>query len=252
MRIAKILFLGAGLAAAQTTVYGVGGLNFVPGGLSEEGGRFGGTLGGTTQDSPLWEVSLHGKFLDDRLEVSVSNLWRLVASDSSGWKPGKTSVFPVVPSARWILDQEVRGIQTWGYSAGFSMPYGAFASAGWRLRLPWLSPEIDMGLGTPLRTVSVFGGLALDVCDGSARVLPLRLSADASLSGATQTLGRPDEAFWSVGVSTRLGRNLTFEVVHRRDRTYTAPAPDRRPDGVSFLRLSWSIDPEPRTAGASR
>jgi len=252
MRIAKILFLGAGLAAAQTTVYGVGGLNFVPGGLSDESGALGGTLGGTTQKSPLWEVSIHGRFLDNRLEISGSNLWRLVASDSSGWKPGKVSVAPIIPSLRWTLDQEVRGIQTWGYSVGVSMPYGAFAAAGWRLKLPWLSPEVDLGLGTPLRTVSAFGGAALDLCDGSGERLPLRLSADASISGATQTLGRPDEGFWSVGISTRLGRNLTFEVVHRRDRTYTATDPDRRPDGVSFLRLLWSIDPAPRTAGASR
>ena len=252
MRIASILFLGAGLAAAQTTVYGVGGLNFVPGGLFSAGGDVGGSLGGTTEKSPLWQVSLYGRFFDQRLEVSGSNLWRLVESDSVGWNPGTVSVVPIVPSLRWILDQETRGVHTWGYAAGFSMPYGAFASAGWKGRLPWLSPEADLGLGTRLSTISAFGGVALDVCDGSGEVLPLRLTADVSISGATQTLGRPDEAFWSLGVSTRLGRNLTFEVVHRRDRTYASPPENRRDGGVSFLRILWSIDPEPRNDGASR
>lgn len=236
----------AGVASAQTTFYGLGGVDFVPGGLSRTGGDWGGSVGATTERSPLQEASLYGKFLDDRLEVSVSNIYRLVESDSAGWNPGRLGPVPFIPSIRWILDQEDRGAQTWGFAAGLSMPYGAFASAGWRARLPLLSPEIDLGLGTQLRTISAFAGAALDVCDLDGAPLPLRLTSDASISGATQTLGNADEAFFSVGVSTRLGRNLTFEVLHRRDRRYSAPDDRRRDDGVSFLRILWTLDPTPK------
>ena len=236
----------AGLSSAQTTFYGVGGIDFVPGGLSRPGGDWGGSVGATTERSPLQEASVYTKFFDSRLEVSVSNVYRLVESDSAGWNPGRLGPIPFIPSARWILDQEDRGVQTWGFAAGISMPYGAFAAAGWRARLPLLSPEVDLGLGTQLRTISAFGGGALDVCDLEGNVLPLRLTADASISGATQTLGNADEAFFSVGVSTRLGRNLTFEVLHRRDRRYSAPDDRRRDDGVSFLRILWTLDPTPK------
>jgi len=249
MRFHELMLLLAGCAACQTTVYGTGGLNFVPGGLSRPGGDWGGSIGATTEKSPLQEASLNGRFLDDRLEVTLSNLYHLVESDSGGWNPGRLGPIPFIPSARWILDREDRGRQTWGYSAGFSMPYGAFAAAGWTAHLPWISPEIDLGLGTQLRTVSAFGGAALDICDGDGRILPLRLTADASASGATETLGSSDEAFFSVGVSTRLGRNLTFQVLHRWDRHYTAPVENNREGGVSFLRLLWTIDAQSSRTG---
>ena len=243
------LIVAASAGFCQSTVYGPSGLNFTPSAFAGDGGRWSGSVGGTTDDSPLFLASIQGRFLDDRLEVSASNAWRMVEGDSVGWNPG-TVVAPVIPSAKWILDREDRGRQSWGYSAGLSMPLGAWVAAGWRLRLPIASPEFDAGLGTPLNSIQAFGGMAVDLCDLEGTVLPVRLTADGALSGSTGALGRTEEAYWSVGVTTHLGRNLSFQVVHRRDRTYNSPAEGNRAEGVSLLRVLWNFGTT--TEGASR
>ena len=152
-----------------------------------------------------------------------------------------TTYAPVVPSVKWVLDREDHGRQSWGYSVGLSMPLGAWAAAGWRIRLPLASPEIHAGLGTPLNSIQGFGGVALDLCDLDGAVLPVRLTLDGAVAGSTGTLGSAEESYWSVGVSTQLGRNLTFQVLHRRDRAYGLVADGRRPDGTSFLRILWNF-----------
>jgi len=235
-----ILLALAGLGFAQNTVYGPSGLNFVPSAFASEGGVWSGAIGGTTDDSPLFTGSVQRRLLDDRLELGLSNAWRMVDGDSMGWHPGTYPV-PVVPSARWILDREDRGRQSWGYAVGFSMPLGAWAVAGWRLRLPVASPQVHLGLGTPLNSIQAFGGMAVDLCDLEGNVLPVKLVADGALAGSTGTLGRTEEAYWSAGVATQLGRNLSFQVLHRRDRRYDAPPDRNRDGGVSFLRVLWNF-----------
>jgi hypothetical protein len=236
----SILLALSAVAFAQNTIYGPTGLNFVPSAFASEGGRWSGSLGGTTDDDPLWVSSLQGRFLEDRLEIGLSSTAWLVEGDSMGWKPRTTEV-PLVPSARWILDRENRGIQSWGYAVGVSMPLGAWAAAGWRIRLPVVSPELHAGFGTPLNSIQGFGGVAVDLCDLEGNPLPLRLTLDGAISGSTGTLGSTEEAYWSAGVSTRLGRNLTFQTIHRRDRSYAAPDKGRRPGGTSFLRILWNF-----------
>lgn len=236
----RFLLAIASGAIAQNTVYGPTGLNFAPSAFASEGGRWSGSVGGTTDDAPLFVSSVQGRFLDDRLEVGLSSTVWLVEGDSMGWKP-MTTYAPVVPSAKLVLDRETRGRQSWGYSIGISMPLGAWAAAGWRLRLPIASPEIHVGLGTPLNSIQGFGGLALDLCDLEGRALPVRLTVDGGVAGSTGTLGSAEEGYWSVGVSTRLGRNLTFQALHRRDRAYAASDDGNRPDGTSFLRILWNF-----------
>lgn len=227
-------------ALAQNTVYGPTGLNFVPSAFASQGGRWSGAIGGTTDDSPLALGSVQGSFLEGRLEVGLSNVYRLVEGDSVGWNPG-TFPIPIVPSAKWVIAREESGRQSWGYAAGVSMPIGAWAAAGWRLRLPLASPELHAGLGTPMNSIQAFGGLAVDLCDLEGAALPVRLVLDGALAGSTGALGRTEEAYWSAGVSTKLGRNLSFHAVHRRDRRYDAPAEGNREGGVSLLRVLWNF-----------
>lgn len=239
----KIIGMVLGCAAgafAQSSIYGPSGLDFVPSAFASEGGRWSGSIGGTTDEDPLWISSVQGRFLDDRLEVGLASTLWLVEGDSMGWNP-KTTLAPIVPSAKWVLDREDRGRQSWGYSVGLSMPLGAWAAVGWKLRLPVLSPELHAGLGTPLNTIQAFGGVALELCDLEGNALPVKLMADGALAGSTGTLGRAEEAYWSVGVSTALGRNVSFQVVHRRDRMYDAPEDGNRPGGVSMLRVLWNF-----------
>lgn len=239
----KTILAVAALAAgtlAQNTIYGPSGLNFAPSAFASQGGRWSGAAGGTTDDSPLFLGSIQGKFLDGRLEAGLSNVWRLVEGDSVGWNPG-TFPIPIVPSLKWIIAREESGRQSWGYAAGLSMPLGAWSAAGWRLRLPVVSPEIHAGLGTPLNSIQAFGGVALDLCDLEGAPLPVRLAVDGGLAGSTGALGRTEEAYWSAGVSTQLGRNLSFQAVHRRDRRYDAPEEGNRDGGVSFLRVLWNF-----------
>lgn len=244
-----ILLAASASAFSQNSVYGPTGLNFVPSAFASEGGRWSASLGGTTDDDPLWISTVQGRFFDDRLEVSLASTAWLVEGDSMGWHP-LTTYAPIVPSAKWVLDREDRGRQSWGYSVGLSMPLGAWAAAGWRIRLPIASPEIHVGFGTPLNSIQGFGGVAIDLCGLDGTVLPVRLTVDGAMVGSTGTLGRAEEAYWSAGVSTRLGRNLTFQVLHRRDRAYDSPVDGKRPDGTSFLRILWNFGSA--SEGASR
>lgn len=249
-QILSVVALAATLASAQTTVYGPSGLNFVPSAFASGEGRWSGSAGGSTDQSPLGLIALQGDFLEGRLELGLANAWRLVEGDSVGWNPGLFPM-PIVPSAKWIIDREERGRQSWGYAAGFSMPLGAWAAAGWRLRLPLASPQIHAGLGTPLNSIQAFGGLALELCDLEGRTLPVTLAVDGALAGSTGTLGQAEEAYWSAGVTTRLGRNLSFQAVHRRDRHYQTTSDDgNRDGGISLLRVLWNFGGNAQ--GASR
>jgi len=249
-RILSAVALAAAAASAQTTVYGPSGLNFVPSAFASGDGRWSGAAGGSTDESPLGFVAVQGDFLDGRLEAGLSNAWRLVEGDSVGWNPGLLPV-PIVPSVKWIIDREDRGRQSWGYAAGVSMPLGAWAAAGWRIRLPLASPQVHAGLGTPLNSIQAFGGLAVDLCDLEGATLPVTLTLDGALAGSTGTLGQAEESYWSAGVTTRLGRNLSFQAVHRRDRRYDTQSEDgNRGGGVSLLRVLWNFGAN--AEGASR
>jgi hypothetical protein len=230
------------LACAQADLYGSGGLNYVPGAsLADPVGTTLGFASGTGSD-PLRMSSVATSWLGGRLEVSLSNTAWLVHDDSTGWKPEQTSVLPVIPAAKFLLDADSSGTQAWGLAAGFSMPYGAYGAGEWRLHVPWISPTVVAGLGTPVRTAYVFGGFRLDLCDGQSRRLPVSLTADGAMAGSTTTLGRAEEGFASLGVETRIGRNLAVDVTYRRDAEYRAPAGNQDTKGTSLLRLVWNFD----------
>jgi hypothetical protein len=253
----KHLFLSllvcSSLTVAQTTLYGTSGSNFTPNGFTAEGGRWGVSLSGSPGSQDLY-LSGRGLFLDRRLEVSVSNLYGLVEADTLGFRSQNTSVVPIVPSIKWQLDQDSAGRQTWGYSAGLSLPLGAYGTVGWKMRLPILSPELHVGLGFPIRSLHAFGGLALQVCDLDGQKLPVRLQLDGNFAASTGTLGHPEEGYLAAGVATSLGRNLTVLVSHRRDRHYDAPADRQNTQGTSWLRLLWTFDgiKTPPTRGTTR
>lgn len=233
----------AGIASAQSTIYGPSGLNFAPSAFASEGGRWSGSLGGSTEESPFPVTTAQGRFLGGRLEAGLASTVRLVEGDTAAWEP-TTTYMPLVPSAKWILDREDRGRQSWGYAAGLSMPLGAWVAAGWRLRLPLLSPEAQVGLGTPLNSIQGFGGIAVDLCDLQGRALPIRLTLDGAVSGSTGTLGSVEEAYWSAGVTTKIGRNLAFQTLYRRDRAYDDSDGDAGERGTSFLRILWNFGSE--------
>ncbi|MCB9497276.1 MAG: hypothetical protein H6686_10375 [Fibrobacteria bacterium] len=237
-RIASLLVIAASVGA-QSTVYGPSGLNFVPSAFGGEGGEWSGSVGGSTDDSPLPFLTAQTRILEDQVEISLSNTWRLVEGDSVGWNPGSLPV-PLVPSVKWVIDRQADGRMAWGYSAGVSMPLGAWVAAGWSIRLPLATPQVHAGLGTPLNSIGAFGGLAFDLCDLEGVPLPVRVVVDGGLSGSTGTLGRSEEGFWSAGVSTTLGRNLSFQAVHRRDRSYAVTARNRS-GGISLLRILWNF-----------
>lgn len=240
-RILPILVASALAANAEITVYGVTGLQFVPTGDIAEDCRFGGALTATMDNDPSWHTALRGSWLDQRLELALSNTWALVESDSSGFRAKTTQGVPVIPSLKYVLDHDQTDWQSWSYAVGFSMPYGAYGAVTWRLKLPVLSPSVTAGMGTPIKTFHAFGGLRLDLCDLDRNRLPVALLADASYGGSTRTLGESAEAFWSLGVSTDVGRNLTFRVFHRQDRHYDAPS-DHQNAGTSYLQLAWNFD----------
>ncbi len=239
--IFSILAACALAAHAEITVYGVTGLQYVPTGDIAEEHRFGGALTATMDNDPSWHTALRSAWLDQRLEIALSNTWALVESDSVGFGAKTTSSFPVVPSLKFVLDHDQTTWQAWSYAVGFSMPYGAYGAVTWRLKLPVLSPSVTVGMGTPIKTFHAFGGLKLDLCDLDRNRLPVSLIGDASYGGSTRTLGESAEAFWSLGVSTDVGRNLTFRVFHRVDRHYDAPF-DHQNSGTSYLQLAWNFD----------
>lgn len=240
--INAILAMTAAAAVAETTIYGATGLQFVPtGGIAETQGM-GMSVAGSLDSDPSTHVALRSAWLDNRLEVALSNTWTLVASDSNGFRARNTGVFPVVPSLKYVLDHNGNDWQDWSYAIGLSMPYGAYGAVTWRLNLPVLSPSLTAGMGTPVKTFHVFGGAQLDLCDLDRKRLPVSILADAAYGGSTKTIGESAEAFWSLGVSTRIGRNLTFRTFHRRDRGYAAPANRQNRDGTSYLQLAWNFD----------
>jgi hypothetical protein len=228
-------------ALAQTSFYGTGGMNFVPGASVGSTMKYGGTFSSTLQEDPLRNITLSGNWLDRRLEVSLGgNAW-LVKSDSVGWNPAQLPV-PLVPSVKYVLDRDSLGRQSWAIAAGFSLPYGAYGAMEWRLGAPLVSPTAEVGLATPVRTVYAFAGLRLDLCDLEGRRTPVSLMADGALAGSTTTLGSAEESFWSLGVATQLGQNLSVQAVHRRDAGYAADAQHQNRQGRSMLRLVWNFD----------
>ncbi|MEN9355400.1 MAG: hypothetical protein RL318_2725 [Fibrobacterota bacterium] len=232
--------LGA-VAAAQTNLYGAGGLNYVPGAMPANSSGFGVSFASGVSSDPLRMSAVSSTWLDGRLEVSLSNTAWLVHDDSTGWNPKQTSLAPVVPGLKLVLDGDSSGKQAWGLAVGFGMPYGVWGAAEWRLHLPVLSPTVVAGLGTPVRTAYAFGGLRLDLCDLDARRLPVSLTLDGAMAGSTTTLGRAEESFVSVGVATRIGRNLAVQVTHRRDARYEAPSNRQNTGGTSLLQLVWNF-----------
>lgn len=241
-RLLATVFVMVVAANAETSVYGATGLQFVPSGDVAEAQRFGFSLGGSMDGDPSWHTALRSTWLDDRLEVALSNTWAFVENDSNGFCARTASVFPIVPSLKYVLDHDETRWQAWSYAVGFSMPYGAYGAVTWRLKLPVLSPSLTAGMGTPIKTYHVFGGAKLDLCDLDGNRLPVAILSDAAYGGSTRTLGESAEAFWSLGVSTDIGRNLTFRVFHRRDRGYAAPDARQNRGGKSYLQLSWNFD----------
>lgn len=241
-RLLTMLSFAVVAANAETSVYGATGLQFVPSGDIAEDRRFGFSMGGSLEDDPSRHASLRGSWLDDRLEVALSNTWMFVESDSNGFRPRTSSVFPLVPSVKYVLDHDRSLRQSWSYAVGFSMPYGVYGAVTWRLGLPVLSPSLTAGMGTPIKTFHAFGGAKLDLCDLDGNRLGVSLLSDAAYGGSTRTLGESSEAFWSLGVATDIGRNMTFRVFHRRDRDYAAGADRQNREGRSYLQLSWNFD----------
>lgn len=228
-------------ALAQTSFYGTGGMNFVPGASVGSSMRYGGTFSSTLQEDPLRNITLAGNWFDGRLEVALGSTAWLVKSDSVGWKPAQLPL-PLVPSVKYVLDRDSVGRQSWSIATGFSLPYGAYGAVEWRLASPLVSPTAVVGLATPVRTAYAFAGLRLDLCDADGRSSPVSLMADGALAGSTTTLGSAEESFWSLGVATRLGRNLSVQAVHRRDAGYAADAQHQNKQGRSLLRLVWNFD----------
>lgn len=240
-RLLPLLCLSALPAAAQTTVFGTGGLNYVPGAHTASREGFALSLASDVTKDPLRMTSVTSSWLDGRLEVSLSNTAWLVHDDSTGWKPLQTLAVPVIPSAKVILDGDSSGRQAWGLAAGLGLPWGLWGAAEWRLHLPLVSPTVVAGLGTPVRTVYAFGGVRLDLCDLQGRALPVSLVADGAMAGSTSVLGRSEEAFGSVGVDTRIGRNLVVQVTHRRDVRYRVADSRQNTRGTSLLQLTWNF-----------
>jgi len=243
MRLELCILIGlSGLASAQANLYGAGGLNYVPGASLANPTGYSVSFASGLSSDPLRMSSVSNSWLDGRLEVSLSNTAWLVHDDSTGWKPKQAALAPVIPSAKFVLDRDSSGRQAWGLAVGLGLPYGAWGAAEWRLHLPVVSPTVVAGLGTPVRTAYAFGGLRLDLCDLEARRLPVSLTLDGAMAGSTTTLGRAEESFVALGVSTRIGRNLSVQAIHRRDGRYEA-GPDRQNvDGTSLLQLTWNFD----------
>lgn len=239
-RLFRILPLCAICVGAETTIYGATGLQFVPTGELAEARATGIGVGASMDDDPGWHSSLRTTWMDGRLELALANTWSMVESDSNGFSPSNLPV-PIVPSLKYVLDHDNTTWQAWSYAAGFAMPYGAYGAVTWKLKLPLLSPSVTAGMGTPIKTFHAFGGIQVDLCDIDGNRLPLSILLDGSYAGSTKVLGESAEAFWSLGVSTDVGRNLTFQIFHRRDRHYEAPA-DKQNTGRSFLQLSWNFD----------
>jgi len=237
-----ILAASAAATFAETTLYGATGLQFVPTGEIAESQAMGLSVAGSLDSDPSSHVALRTSWLDNRLEVALSNTWTLVASDSNGFRARNTGAFPVVPSLKYVLDHNGNDWQDWSYAVGLSMPYGVYGAVTWRLKIPVLSPSLTAGMGTPVKTFHVFGGAQLDLCDLDGNRLPVSVISDAAYGGSTKTIGESAEAFWSLGVSTHIGRNLTFRVFHRRDRGYAAPEDRQNTKGTSYLQLAWNFD----------
>jgi len=240
--LTAILAASAATVFAETTLYGATGLQFVPTGEIAESQGLGLSVAGSLDSDPSSHVALRSTWLDNRLEVALSNTWTLVASDSNGFRARTTGVLPVVPSLKYVLDHNGNDWQDWSYAVGVSMPYGAYGAVTWRLKTPVVSPSITAGMGTPVKTFHVFGGAQLDLCDLDGNRLPVSVILDAAYGGSTKTIGESAEAFWALGVSTRIGRNLTFRVFHRRDRSYAAGADRQNTEGTSYLQLAWNFD----------
>jgi hypothetical protein len=207
---------------AQLTYFGPSGYSFVPNGFTGST-PYGGSLSGALQSRDQLDLfphkmSLIGSFMDERLEVSLSNTWSFVSSN--GFEERRISDVPVtmfVPGLKWRLDLQKREWQEWGYVAGIMAPYGVYTAASWWAKLPLLQPEFTLGVSIWSKKAYALGGARLTLADLSANPLPLAFIADGAWAGSTKMLGETEEGFFSLGMSLDLSRNISLQGVFRKD-----------------------------------
>lgn len=233
--------------------YGASGYAFVPDGFVASDWKYAGFMGGEfvqLKNLRLYPkfMAFRGVFLDNRLEISLSNTYGFVDSDGYGAQRTPTGIMPVVPAIKWNIDTQEYSRLRWGYSVGAMAPYGVYFATSAQLRTPVLQPELTA-------TASLFSkrgygmlGSRLQTADLSGKPLPLALTAEIGWASSVEKLGETEEAFFAYGVDLDLGRNLTLQGSFREDpKTYReaetlAEKPNQNSGGKWSLRLQYHFN----------
>lgn len=249
-----LLLLGVvGAWANGPTYYGASGYTFVPNGFVASDWKYAGFIGG--EYVQLKNMRLYPKyqafravFFDKRLEIGLSTTYGFV--DESGYSPQKVfnGVLPIVPSIKWNIETQQRGVLSWGYSVGAMAPYGIYFATTGHLRTPILQPEITAAAG--LFTQRGYGMVAsrLQTANWQGEPLPIALTAEVGWASSMKQLGESEEAFAAYGLEVDLGRNLTLLGNFRHDpkiyrESEDGPEkPHQNTDGKWSLRLEYHFN----------
>jgi hypothetical protein len=227
--ISALLFLWAGVSfsPAQPTIYGNTGTFFVPDGFVSEGGPFGASV-----SHDLTHISAFGVFLNNRLEVAVSNTYAML-DDVEGFEARKVPL-PIVPSVKYYIFNSELGRHKWGYSAGAASPYGGYLAASLSSRFPILQPRVTAGISLTGKKSYALGSLVMTLANTQGHPLPLSFVADAAWASSTQFLGEVEEGFYSIGGRLSLNRSLRVEFFFRDDPVTYMQIPDEDNPGIKI------------------
>lgn len=222
-----LVVIGAAASWATPSYYGLNGFNFIPKARTAGAGNHELAVTSapvTGSDLNIFPYSVRGYFtFSDWFELGLTNTYGYYLEEtvtyldafvaSGGGFIGNTATVyaPIIPSIKLaFLDAAV---PNGSLAVGFEYPYGLFFCHDYLITLNRrTSIYILAGLATSFSTLYGFGGIEADFDMG------FKVRLEGAYGGKTEFITKPQESFFSAGVSYGFLENVDFEFVFRFDQ----------------------------------
>jgi hypothetical protein len=241
-----MLTVALDLAYSDMTRYGFSGINYVPSEEKSFGPDFATGYFFRVKNQPEEVIYPNGLCLlfsltSLPLEIGFSNTYSLASGGNKGGFSPQTGhpFIPIIPSVKYALGEAPTPWGQWRLAAGFAMPYGAYAVAGFKSKLPYLQPHFTAGLSSRYNAYHVFGGLELFLTDLDKKPLPLYFTSDFALGNSLEQLNQVEESFLSLGARLNAGQHLQLGMIYRVDGRY----PNLQNNGLVVFSVTAFFNP---------